>query len=129
MSEARVASLHFPILRYHALFAGGCLIGRWESGSLSAPDLAILRHALYADRTFSLGAMVARWLHTNSLKGTIYGGIYASRLAAHFENPIRHDEEEEMLLPTKYLDYANMVVHHFIDKGKHKRLLYNLVFS
>ena len=33
-----------------------------------------------------------------------------------------------MLMPTKYLDYASMVAHHFIDKDKHRRLLYNLVF-
>ena len=70
------------------------MIGRGESGGLSAPDLAILRHALYTDRTFSLGAMVARRLNTNRSKGPIFGGIYASRLARHFEIPIRHEEEE-----------------------------------
>ena len=78
VSEARVASLHFLVLRYYALFARRCLIGCGESGGLSAPDLAILRHALYTDRTFSLGAMVARRLHTNCSKGVIYDGIYAS---------------------------------------------------
>ena len=46
VSEARVASLHFPVLRYYSLFSGRCMIGRGESGGLSAPDLAILRHAL-----------------------------------------------------------------------------------
>ena len=69
MSEARVASLHFPILRYYSLFAGRCLIGRGESGGLSAPDLAILCHALLRDRTFSLGAMVAKGLSLNCKKG------------------------------------------------------------
>ena len=58
MSEARVSSLHFPVLCYYSSFAGRCLIRRGESGGLSAPDLAILRHALLPDRTFSLGAMV-----------------------------------------------------------------------
>jgi hypothetical protein len=100
VSEARVSSLHFPVLCYYSLFAGRCLTSWWESGTLSSPDLAILRHALYADRTFSLGAMVARRLHTNRSKGVIYSGIYASRLAKHFEIPIRHNEEEERLLPT-----------------------------
>lgn len=91
-------------------------------------DLAILRHALYADRTFSLGATVARRLHTNRSKGVIYGGIYAFRLAKHFEIPIRHDEEEERLLPTRYLDYSSMVGHNFINSGD-IRFRYNLVFS
>ena len=35
VSEARVASLHFPVLRYYSLFVGRCLIGRGESGELS----------------------------------------------------------------------------------------------
>ena len=55
VSGARVASLHFPVFRYNSLFAGRCLIGRGESGGLGDPDLAILRHALLHDRTFSLG--------------------------------------------------------------------------
>src|SRR6266496_5132838 len=58
VSGARVASIHFPVFRYYSLFAGRCLIGRGESGGLSAPDLAILRHALLSDKTFSLGAML-----------------------------------------------------------------------
>ena len=124
-----MASLHFPVLCYYALFAGRCLITRWESRSLSASDLAILCHALYADRTSSLGPMVAQRLHTNRSKGVIHGGIYASRLAEHFEIPIRHEEAKEKLLPTKYLDYDSMVAHHFIDKYKHRKLPYNLVFS
>ena len=94
VSEARVASLNFPILRYYSLFAGRCLIGRGESGGLSAPDLAILRHALVCDKTFSFGAMVARRLSLNRTKGSIFGGIYASRLAKHFEIPSRHDERD-----------------------------------
>jgi hypothetical protein len=58
VSEARVASLHFPVLRYYSLFAGRCLIGHGESGGLSAPYLAILHHALLRDKTSSLGARV-----------------------------------------------------------------------
>ena len=60
------------------------------------PNLAILRHALLRDRTFSLGAMVARWLSLNRTKGPMFGGIYASGLARHFEIPIRHDERERI---------------------------------
>ena len=79
------------------------MIGHGESGGLSAPDLAIMLHALYCDRTFSLGAIVARQLDTNRTKGPIFAGIYASRLPRRFEIPIRH-EEEEMPLPTRYLN-------------------------
>ena len=65
----------FPVLRYYSLFAGRCLIGRGECGGLNAPDLAILRHALLHDKTFSLGTMVAKRLSLNRMKGTIFGGI------------------------------------------------------
>ena len=41
VSGARVASIHFPVLRYYSLFAGRCLIGRGKSGGLSGPDLSI----------------------------------------------------------------------------------------
>ena len=129
VSEARVSSLHFPVLRYYSLFAGRCLIGRGESGGFSAPDLAILRHALLHDRTFSLGAMVARRLSLNRSKGPIFRGIYASHLAKRFEIPIRHDEREEKLLHTIFLDYVSMVPYDFLRNDKEKRLIYNLVFS
>lgn len=88
-----MASIHLPVLRYYSLFAGRCLIGRGESGVLSAPDLAILRHALHRDRTYSLGAMVARRLSMNRANGPIVGGIFATRLAKHFEIPIRPYEK------------------------------------
>ena len=40
VSDARITSIHFPVLRYFAIFASRCLIGRGNSGGLSAPDLA-----------------------------------------------------------------------------------------
>jgi len=78
------------------------------------------------DRTFSLGAIVTRRLSLNRSRGPIFGGIYASRISRRFEIPIRHDEEEEMLLPTRYLDYNSMVAHDFIKNDKDKRLIYNV---
>ncbi len=129
VSRARIASIHFPVLRYFSLFVGKCLIGRGEAGSLSSPDLAVLREGLYNDKTYSLGAIVAQRLNTNRSKGVVYGGIYATRLARHFEIPIRLGEEGEMLLPEKYLDYDSMVRHDFLDRDASRRMIYNLVFS
>ena len=51
VSEARVSSLCFPVLCYYSLFVGRCLISRGDSEGLSAPDLAILHHALLRGRT------------------------------------------------------------------------------
>ena len=98
VSDARITSIHFPILHYFAIFASRCLIGRGNSGNLSAPGLAIMRHALFRDTNFSLGDIVAKRLNLNRTKGPVLGGIFASRLAAHFNIPIRHYEKEEKLL-------------------------------
>ena len=129
VSDARITSIHFPVLRYFAIFASRCLIGRGNCGNLSAPDIAILRHALLHDTTFSLGAIVAKWLNLNCTKGPVFGGIFASRLAAHFNIPTRHYEKEEKLLPPIALGYKSMVAHEFIVKDKNKTLKYKLIFN
>ena len=98
VSDARITSIHFPVIRYFAIFASRCLIGRGNYGNLSAPDIVILCHALFRDDTFSMGAIVAKRLNLNHTKGPILG-IFASRLAAHFNIPIRLYEKEEKLLP------------------------------
>ena len=50
-SEAKVSSIHFPVLRYFAIFASRCLIGRGNSGNFSVPDIIILQHALLGDNS------------------------------------------------------------------------------
>ena len=62
VSDGKITSMHFPVLRYFAIFASRCLIGRGNYGNLTAPDIVILRHALFRDTTFSLGAIVAKRL-------------------------------------------------------------------
>ena len=120
VSDARITSIHFHVLRYFAIFASRCLIGRGNCGNLSAPDIVILCHALFRDDTFSMGAIVAKRLNIKRTKGSILGGIFASRLAAHFNIRIRHYEKEEILLPPVYLDYKSMVAHDFIVKNREK---------
>jgi hypothetical protein len=127
MSKSRATSLHFPDVHYFALFIGKCLTAREERGTLSAPDLAILRRALFNDNTYSLGAIISRRLHTNRTRGRVHGGIYATRLARCFHVNIRHSD---YLLPRIYLDYQAMIDHHFIDNPEPPHhILYNLVFS
>ena len=60
--------------------------------------IIILFHALFGDNTFSMGVIIAKRLSLNRTKGPIFGGIYAARLARHFEIPIRHFQKEEKLL-------------------------------
>lgn len=129
VSDARITSIHCPVLRYFAIFASRCLIGRWNNGNLSAHDIVILRLALFRDTTFSLGAIVAKRLNLNHTKGPIFGGIFASHLATHFNIPIRHYEKEEKLLPPIFLDFKSMVAHNFIVKDNKNMLKYRLIFD
>ena len=119
--------MHFPTVHYFALFNAKCLTAREKAGALSAPDLTILRHALHNDHTFSLGAIIACRLHLNRSKCKIHGGIYATRLASHFNVQIR---QHDYPLPRVYLDHQAMVAHQFTDTAdSFHNIRYNLVFS
>ena len=76
-----------------------------------------------------MGGIIAKRLSLNRTKGPIFGGVYASRLAAYYNIPIRHYEKEEQLLPTVYLDYKSMVAHDFIVKNRENELKYKLFFD
>ena len=111
VSAITATGLHFPDVHYFALFITKCLLAREKVGALSSPDLAVLRRALEGDNTHSLGAIVARRLHLNKSQGEIHGGIFAIRLAAHFNVDIcPHDYP----LTKVYLDHATMEHHHFL---------------
>ena len=86
VSAITVVGLHFPAVHYFALFIAKCLLAREKVGALSSPDLVVLRRALEGNTTYSLGAIVARRLHLNKSQGKIHGGIYATRLAARFND-------------------------------------------
>ena len=129
VSDAQITSIHFPVLRYFALFASRCLIGRGNCGNLSIPDIIILLHGLYGDNSVSMGGIIAKRLSLNRTKGPIFGGIYATCLAAHFNIPIRHAEKEEKVLPCVYLDHKSMVSHDFIVKNRAGELKYQLFFN
>ena len=129
VSDARITSIHFPVLCYFALFASRCLIGRGNCGNLSIPDIIILLHGLYSDNSVNMGGIIAKWLSLNRTKGPIFGGIYATRLAAHFNIPIRHAKKKEKVLHRVYLDYKSMVAHDFIIKNRAGELKYQLFFN
>ena len=59
VSDARITSIHFPVLRYFALFASHCLIGHENCGNLSVPDIIILFHGLFSDNSVSMGGIIA----------------------------------------------------------------------
>ena len=48
VSDARITSIHFPVLRYFAIFASRCLIGYENCGNHSVPDIVIFCHAFFS---------------------------------------------------------------------------------
>lgn len=103
-------------MRYFALFNGRCLNGRWESATLGTHDLVILCCALFNDMIYSLGSIIARHLHTNRIKGVIYGDIYATFLASHFNVDIRY--REDSTFPRVHPNYERVKEHDFVNGGE-----------
>ena len=81
VTQGRIKSIHFLAIQYFTLFNGKCIVGKHDCSTLCAPDLSLIRTALTGDRSYNLGAIVARRLKHNASSGYFYGGIYATRLA------------------------------------------------
>ena len=82
---------------------------------MCVPDLVILRSVVLGDKSYNLGAIVARRLHLNRFNGDFFGGIYASGLADFLGVTIRNDDIE---LPPTYLDFNAMVHHQFVERNE-----------
>ena len=78
ITQATIGSIHFPAIHYFALFIGRCINGKDEACHMCVPDLSILRSAVLGDKSYNLGAIVARRLHLNRFNGDFFGGIYAT---------------------------------------------------
>ena len=92
---------------------------------MCVPDLSILRSAVLGDKSYNLGAIVARRLHLNRFNGDFFGGIYATRIANFLGIAIREDDIE---LPPAYLDFNAMVHHQFVERNE-SPLQYRLIFD
>ena len=92
---------------------------------MCVPDLSILRSAMLGDKSYNLGAIVARRLHLNRFNGDFFGGIYATRLADFLGVTICDDDIE---LPPTYLDF-NATVHHQFFERNEPPLQYRLIFD
>ena len=80
---------------------------------------------MLGDKSYNLGAIVARRLHLNRFNGDFFGGIYATRIANILGITIREDDIE---LPPAYLDYEAMVGHQFVEMND-QFLQYRLIFD
>src|SRR6266536_2244972 len=69
VTQGRIKSIHFLAIQYFALFNGKCIVGKQDFSMLCAPDLSLIRTALTSERSYNLGAIVARRLQHNADSG------------------------------------------------------------
>ena len=102
-------------------------LARDNISNITNLHLVILAAAINKDRTFSIGALIARRHATNHGRGAIYGGVIASRLLA-----ARHREPDpsDTQLPVKKLDLNFMKLHQFVSHGSQlDNMLYKIMFA
>ena len=107
--------------QYHYL----TINGKDEACHMCVADLSILRSAVLGDKSYNLGAIVARRLQLNRFNGDFFGGIYATRIANFLGIAIREDDIE---LPPAYLDFNAMVHHQYVERSE-SPLQYRLIFD
>ena len=124
-TQVRILSIQFLAIRYFALFNGKCIAGKQDCSALCAPDLSIIHTTLTGERHYNLGVIVACRLQRNANNGDLYGGIYASRVAAHLEIPPKFSDP---IVPYKYLKFGAMREHKFLKQDT-RTYEYNLIFN
>lgn len=72
VTQARIKSIHFPAIRYFAIFNGRRIVGKHDCSALCAPNLSIIHAALTGSRHYNLGAIVAHRLNRNAGNGDLY---------------------------------------------------------
>ena len=126
-TRAKFGSIQFPALRYLCYVIARCVVPRDNTSNMTSPDLAILAAAINCDKTYNIGALIARHLSTNKVRGSIYGGIIALIMLATAMLPPRKDDLE---LDFIRLNLAAMKSNHFITYDSTlENLQYRLLFS
>jgi hypothetical protein len=76
----KLISIQFPSIHYFVIFISHCLLTKGNPTNNCAPDKYILCSALTGDRSYNLGAIIARRTHENRQSSEIWCGIYATLL-------------------------------------------------
>lgn len=116
-------------MHYFALFISCCLLPKSNPTNTSAPDMYVLHSALTNNRSFNLGAIIARRINANRTSSNIYCGFYATLVAEHLRIPIKHTIDH-IVVGTNLLDFDTMKHQHIIKNNvKAGDYSYNLVFD
>src|ERR1041385_4216642 len=84
-NRQKISNIMFPHLRYFAYYIARGVLARDNMSSTSTPDTAIMANALLGKHEYHVGSLIAKRLATNSNKGDLFGGVYATLLMQFFQ--------------------------------------------
>src|ERR1041384_6136731 len=112
-NRQKISNIMFPHLRYFAYYIARGVLARDNTSSTSTPDTAIMANALSGKHEHHVGTLNAKRLSTNSNKGGLFGGVYATILLQFLKGEPRPDDA---IFPFVSLDLAAMKRHFFVTK-------------
>src|SRR3954463_818272 len=124
-NRQNISNIMFPHLRYFAYYIARGVLDRDNTSNTSTPDTAIMANALSGKHGYHVGSLITKRLATNSNKGDLFGGVYATLLLQFLQGEPRLDDT---VFPFVSLDLAAMKRHFFVTKAS-VRLPAPLVFD
>src|SRR3954464_4156279 len=112
-NRQKISNIMFPHLRYFAYYIARGVLARDNTSNTSTPDTAIMENALSGKHEHHVGTLIAKRLATNSTKGDVFGGIYATLLLRSLQGEPHPDDA---IFPFVSLDLAAMKRHFFVTK-------------
>src|SRR4051812_22285057 len=112
-NRQKISNNMFPHLRYFAYYISRGVLARDNTSNTSTPDTAIMVNAPSGKHEYHVGSLIAKCLATNSNKGDLFGGVYATLLLQFLQGELRPDDA---VFPFISLDLAAMKRHLFVTK-------------
>src|ERR1044072_2142109 len=112
-NRQKISNIMFPHLRYFAYYIARGVLARDNTSSTSSPDTAIMANTLLGKHEYHVGSLMAKRLATNSNKGDLFGGIYATLLLQFLRGEPRPDDR---VFPFVSIDLAAMKKHFIVTK-------------
>src|SRR3954470_15251836 len=123
-NRLKISNIMFPHLRYFAYYIARGVLARDNTRSTSTPDTTIMINALSGKHEHQVGTLIAKRLATNSTKGDVFGGVYATLLLHSVKGVPRPDDA---ILPFSSLDLAAMKRHFFVTRASDRSSLYYIL--
>src|SRR4051812_8375679 len=119
-NRQKISNIMFPHLRYFAYYIARGAFARDNTSNTSTPDTAIMENSLSGKHEYHVGSLIEKRLATNSNKGGLFGGVYATLLLQFLQGEPRPDDT---VFPFVSLDLSAMKKHFFVTKASDRYAL------